>query len=162
MVEDEEALRKVARRTLDAAGYTVLTAANGDEALLTCAQHAGDIHLLLTDVVMPRMSGRTLARSCPKTRPTLKVLYMSGYTDDAIVQSRAGGAGGVLESVPRLLPKPFTIESLLTAVRAALRGSNAAGGPGPGSGSRRGGRNSLRPQRLFGFRCRFGHNPRPL
>ena len=63
VVEDEEALRKVARRTLEAAGYTVLTAANGEEALLTCAQHAGDIHLLLTDVVMPRMSGRALAKS---------------------------------------------------------------------------------------------------
>ena len=64
VVEDEEALRKLAKRSLEAAGYTVLTAADGDEALLvTCAQHAGDIHLLLTDVVMPRMSGRALAKS---------------------------------------------------------------------------------------------------
>ena len=85
VVEDEPALCEVARRTLDAAGYRVLTAASGDEALLIFAEHVGDIHLLLTDVVMPRMSGRALAQELTKRRPTLKVLYMSGYTDDAIV-----------------------------------------------------------------------------
>ena len=93
VVEDEEALRKVARRTLDAAGYTVLTAADGDEALLICAQHAGEIHLLLTDVVMPRMSGRVLAQELSKARPALKVLYMSGYTDNAIVHHGVLDAG---------------------------------------------------------------------
>ena len=114
VVEDEEALRKVAKRTLDAAGYTVLTAADGDEALLTCARHAGDIHLLLTDVVMPRMSGRALAQELSKTRPTLKVLYMSGYTDDAIVHH------GVLDAGTHFLGKPFTAADLTRKVREVL------------------------------------------
>ncbi len=70
-----------------AAGYTVLTAAAGDEALGVSARHLGEIHLLFTDVVMPRMSGRVLAQELAKTRPQVKVLFTSGYTDDAIVQT---------------------------------------------------------------------------
>ncbi|MFH1834461.1 MAG: ATP-binding protein, partial [bacterium] len=93
VVEDEEALRKVAKRSLEAAGYKVLIAADGDDALLKGTQHAGDIHLLLTDVVMPRMSGRVLAQELSKTRPTLKVVYMSGYTDNAIVHHGVLDAG---------------------------------------------------------------------
>jgi CheY-like chemotaxis protein len=114
VVEDEEALRKVAGRALDAAGYTVLTAADGDEALLASAQHAGDIHLLLTDVVMPRMGGRVLAERLRKMRPTLKVLCMSGYTDDAIVHH------GVLDAGTHFLAKPFTAADLTRKVREAL------------------------------------------
>jgi signal transduction histidine kinase/CheY-like chemotaxis protein len=114
LVEDEEALRKVARRALDAAGYTVLSAADGDEALLICAQHVGDIHLLLTDVVMPRMSGRALAQELSKTRPTLKVLYMSGYTDNAIVHH------GVLDAGTHFLGKPFTAADVTRKVREVL------------------------------------------
>jgi len=114
VVEDEEGLRKVARRTLEAAGYTVLTAADGDEALLTSAQHAGDIHLLLTDVVMPRMSGRVLAERLTKTRPTLKVLYMSGYTGNAIIHH------GVLDAGTHFLAKPFSADDLTRKVREAL------------------------------------------
>jgi len=114
VVEDEEALRKVARRTLDAAGYTVLTAADGDDALLTSAQHVGAIHLLLTDVVMPRMSGRALAQELAKTRPTLKVLYMSGYTDNAIVHH------GVLDTGTHFLGKPFTAADVMHKVREVL------------------------------------------
>jgi two-component system cell cycle sensor histidine kinase/response regulator CckA len=114
VVEDEEALGKVARRTLDAAGYKVLTAADGDEALLQSAQHAGDIHLLLTDVVMPRMSGRALAQELSKTRPALKVLYMSGYTDNAIVHH------GVLDRGTHFLGKPFTGADLTRKVREVL------------------------------------------
>ena len=116
VVEDEEAVRRVTSRTLAAAGYTVLTAADGDDALLTCAQHGGDIHLLLTDVVMPRMSGRTLAQELSKTRPTLEVLYMSGYTDDAIVHH------GVLDAGTNLLGKPFTATDLTRKVRKVLDG----------------------------------------
>jgi CheY-like chemotaxis protein len=116
VAEDEESLRKVARRTLDAAGYTVLTAADGDEALLTSAQHAGDIHLLLTDVVMPRMSGRTLAQELSKTRPALKILYMSGYTDNSIVHH------GVLDAGTHFLGKPFTAADLARKVREVLDG----------------------------------------
>ena len=117
VVEDELALRKVATRILDAAGYTVLTAADGDEALLTCAQHAGDIHLLLTDMVMPRMSGSLLAQQLFKTLPTLKVLYMSGYTYNAI------GHHGVLDAGTHFIAKPFTATDLTRKVRAVLDGN---------------------------------------
>ena len=116
VVEDEEALRKVARRTLEAAGYTVLVAANGEDALLTSAQHEGDIHLLLTDVVMPQMGGRVLAEKLVKSRPALKVLYMSGYTDNAIVHH------GVLDAGTQFLAKPFTAGSLAQKVQEVLAG----------------------------------------
>jgi len=116
LVEDEAALSKVAKRNLDSAGYTVLAAADGDEALRLCAQHMGDIHLLLTDVVMPRISGRTLALELTKTRPTLKVLYMSGYTGNAI------GHHGVLDAGTHFIAKPFTAANLARKVREVLDG----------------------------------------
>ena len=94
----------------------MLTAAGGDEALLISAQHAGGIHLLLTDVVMPRMNGRILAQELSKTRPTLKVLYTSGYTDDAIVHH------GVLEAGTHFLAKPFAAADLTSKVREVLDG----------------------------------------
>jgi PAS domain S-box-containing protein len=114
VVEDEEALRKVARRSLEAAGYQVLTAADGDEALLESAQHAGEVHLLLTDVVMPRMSGRAVAQAILMTRPTVKVLYMSGYTENAISHH------GALDAGTHFLAKPFTSTALKEKVRAVL------------------------------------------
>ena len=114
VVEDEEALRKVARRFLEAAGYTVLTAAAGDEALLISAQHAGTIHLLLTDVVMPRMSGKALAQAFLKTRPMAKVLYMSGYADNAFVHH------GAVDEGTYFLSKPFTATDITQKVRAVL------------------------------------------
>jgi CheY-like chemotaxis protein len=120
VVEDEEALRRVALRTLDAAGYKVLTAADGNEALLRSAQHAGDIQLLLTDVVMPRMSGRVLAQELSKKRPSIKVLYMSGYTDNAIVHH------GVLDAGTQFLGKPFTAADLTRKVREVLDGGIAS------------------------------------
>jgi two-component system cell cycle sensor histidine kinase/response regulator CckA len=113
-VEDEEALRRIVKRILETAGYTVLTAEDGEDALLTAARHVGPIHLLLTDVVMPRMSGRALAQALCATRPTLEVLYMSGYTNDAIVQR------GVLEPGTNFLGKPFTTAALAQRVRAVL------------------------------------------
>ena len=114
VAEDDLALNEIARRALEAAGYTVLTAANGQTALRTSAQHAGDIHLLLTDVVMPRMSGRVLAQELAKTRPYLKVIFMSGYTDDAIVHH------GVLDAGTHFLVKPFTKADLTRKVREVL------------------------------------------
>ncbi len=114
VVEDEDALRKVARRALEGAGYRVLAAEDGDEALLVCARYAGNIHLLLTDVVMPRMSGRALAEALCKTRPTLKVIYMSGFTDDAMVHH------GVLEAGTHFLAKPFTSNDVTRKVREVL------------------------------------------
>jgi PAS domain S-box-containing protein len=114
LVDDEEALRKVGKRTLETAGYTVLTAANGDDALLVAAGYRGNIHLLVTDVVMPQMSGSTLVQELTKAGRKLGVLYMSGYTDDAIVHH------GVLESGAHLLSKPFTAVDLARKVREVL------------------------------------------
>jgi PAS domain S-box-containing protein len=114
VVDDEEALRKVATRSLEAAGYTVLTAAAGDEALLISAQHAGIIHLLLTDVVMPRMSGQTLAQALLKTRPMAKVLYMSGYADNAFIHH------GVVDEGTHFIGKPFTATDITRKIRGVL------------------------------------------
>jgi CheY-like chemotaxis protein len=114
VVEDEAALLKVARRTLESAGYFVLSAANGSEALLSFAHYVGTIHLLLTDVIMPRMGGRDLAEQLARTQPDLKVLYMSGYTDDAIVHH------GVLDADTAFIGKPFTAVQLTRKVREVL------------------------------------------
>ena len=114
LVEDEEALRKVAKRSLEAVGYAVLTASAGDEALLISEQHAGTIHLLLTDVVMPRMSGKALAQALLKRRPMTKVLYMSGYADNAFVHH------GVVDEGTYFLSKPFTATDITQKVRAVL------------------------------------------
>jgi len=114
IVEDEKAVRKLTRRILSSAGYTVLSAANGGEALLECERHAGKIHLVLTDVVMPRMSGKELSARLTKVYPDLKVLFMSGYTDDAIVHH------GILDEGTHFLAKPFTSPELLKKIRIVL------------------------------------------
>jgi PAS domain S-box-containing protein len=114
VVEDDECLRRIAKRTFESAGYRVLTAAQGEEALLLFAEHHGNVDLLLTDVVMPRMSGSELAQRLVKSRPSLKVLYMSGYTDDAII------AQGVLAAGANFLAKPFTAQDLMRKVREVL------------------------------------------
>ncbi len=112
VVEDEGALRRVARRILGAAGYTVLTASGGAEAISLCAQH--DVDLLLTDMVMPSMSGTELAQKLADTRPSLRVLYTSGYSDEGLVNQ------GVLEPGVHFLPKPFTAADLVRKVREVL------------------------------------------
>jgi len=116
LTEDEDAVRNLTRRILRNAGYTVLTAANGGEALLIGAQHSGAIHLLLTDVIMPRMSGKTLAQELLKTRPTLKILYMSGYTDNIM------DAQGPIEESTHFIGKPFDMIDLTRKVRQILDG----------------------------------------
>ena len=120
LVEDEEELRKVARRSLEAAGYTVLSAADGEEALRVSAGRAGVIDLLLTDVVMPRMGGKALVQQLTKERPAIAVLYMSGYTDEAI------GHRGSLAAGEQLLGKPFTGTGLTRKVREVLDGGVVA------------------------------------
>jgi len=114
VVEDEDALREVARRILESAGYCVVTARDGEEAIALCVRHSLVIHLLLTDVVMPRMSGKVLAERLAKVRPSLPVIYMSGYTDDAIVHH------GALDIETHFVGKPFTVEVLTSKVREVL------------------------------------------
>jgi len=114
LVEDEHSLRALVRGLLEGVGYTVLEAHDGENALLSSGDYDGRIHLLLTDVVMPRMSGPDLALQLTASRRDMKVLYMSGYADDAIVRH------GVLASNAAYLQKPFTPETLARKVREVL------------------------------------------
>jgi CheY-like chemotaxis protein len=114
LVEDEDAVRSLAGKVLRALGYSVLEAALGKEAMEIAATHPSAIDLLLTDVVMPGYSGAELARQLVESRPSLKVLYMSGYTDEAIIHH------GVLAANIAYLQKPFTPSVLATKVREVL------------------------------------------
>jgi len=114
LVEDESSLRRLARQYLENQGYTVLEASDGAAAIEVSNAHSGPIHLLLTDVIMPGMNGRELAHRLSALRPETKVLYMSGYTENAIVHS------GTLEEGITLLQKPFTLPTLKAKVREKL------------------------------------------
>jgi two-component system cell cycle sensor histidine kinase/response regulator CckA len=114
LVENSEPLRALAREFLKSSGYAVLEAENGKEALRIANAFSAPIHLLLTDVIMPGIGGKQLADQLTSLRPATKVLYMSGYSDDAIVQS------GMLWTELIFLEKPFTRDILLRKVRGVL------------------------------------------
>jgi two-component system cell cycle sensor histidine kinase/response regulator CckA len=119
LVEDEASLRELIGELLEANGYKVLAAADPTKAIETAERHQGVIHLLLTDVLMPGMNGWELALRVKERRPDIRVLYMSGHTEDSI------GDRGVFEAGALLITKPFTQESLARKLREAL-------GPRPG------------------------------
>jgi DNA-binding response OmpR family regulator len=114
LVEDETPLRRVVRLILEQASYRVIDAASGEEALERCAAHAGPVHLVLSDVVMPGMDGPELVRRLSRERSGLRVLYMSGYADDRLA------GHNVVECGLEYLEKPFTPEALTAKVRAVL------------------------------------------
>lgn len=126
LAEDDSRVRLIAQRALEAAGYTVLVAGHGGEALDVASHSSGRIHLLITDVIMPEMGGRQLAERLTVIRPDIKVLFMSGYSDDAVLRQ------GVERDEIAFLAKPFSLEDLTGKVRELLdqeRGQSLASGP---------------------------------
>lgn len=114
LVEDEESVRQLVRDTLVAKGYQVIEGENGESGVAAALRHKGKIDLVITDVVMPGMGGREMVKQLAKNRPGAKVLYLSGYTEDAIVSD------GSIESGTAFLQKPFTLQSLSRKVREVL------------------------------------------
>jgi two-component system cell cycle sensor histidine kinase/response regulator CckA len=114
LVDDQAQVRRIAREVLTRHGYTVLEASGGSEALDLIGGYADPVQLLLTDIVMPRMSGRELARELVERRPTIRILYMSGYTDGTL------GDDGVLAPGVAFIQKPYTPKDLLQKVRHVL------------------------------------------
>ena len=114
VAEDEDVVRELACQVLRVYGYNVLEAPHGGSAILKCEQYKDDIHLILSDIVMPEMSGPELVTRLKLYYPEMKVLYMSGYTDDAIVRY------GILEDNIQFIQKPFSPVSLLKKIRTVL------------------------------------------
>jgi CheY-like chemotaxis protein len=117
LVEDEDVVRQLVRDVLGRAGYTVMECRNGAEAEFMASNFGGTIHLLITDVVMPGRSGRELAKALRVSRPQIPVLFMSGYTDNAIAHH------GVIDADVEFLEKPFTPDQLLHRVRSIIDGA---------------------------------------
>ena len=116
VVEDEEMARTVVKHSLEASGYWVLEAENGEQALAVASSHANRIHLLLTDVIMPRMNGRELHEALSRERSDMAVLFMSGYTDNVIAHH------GILDREVNFIQKPFSAAALAGKVREILDG----------------------------------------
>jgi CheY-like chemotaxis protein len=114
LVEDQDGIRDLVREFLQRKGYTVLQATDGDHALRIADQHKDPIHLLVTDIVMPNVGGRELARRLSPARPNMKVLFMSGYPDHASVSGEVGGEHAAV------LQKPFMLDTLARKVRGLL------------------------------------------
>ena len=121
MLEDEARVRKLICDVLAGRGYHVLEAVRGEEAIRIAGEHKGRIHLLLADVVMPEMSGPQALRQIRARHPNMKVLFMSGYTDEAMVHH------GILDSGAPFLQKPFLPETLARKVREVLASQASAG-----------------------------------
>ena len=119
LAEDDQVVRDLVRQVLQTTGYTVLEAANGERALQLSGAHPGPIHLLLTDVVLPGLSGPEVAAQLASTRPAMQVIYMSGYAQETIKRY------GLAEKHRLFLQKPFTPTTLLARVREALDASKA-------------------------------------
>jgi CheY-like chemotaxis protein len=117
LVEDESVVRSLGRTILEMHGYTILEAADPNEAIRLCQSYEGRIDALLTDIVMPHMNGKQLSEVLLPTRPEMKVLFMSGYTDDAVVRK------GILEPGVDFIQKPFTPSTLAAKIRGALDGA---------------------------------------
>ncbi|HZU45353.1 MAG TPA: response regulator, partial [Terriglobales bacterium] len=114
LVEDEESVRELVRETLKKNGYTVLEASSGEDALRVAREYGSTIHLMISDVVMPGIGGRELAREIAGSHPQLKMLFVSGYTEDAIQHH------GILDEGAVFLQKPFTLDALARKVRGML------------------------------------------
>ncbi|MCK6440896.1 MAG: response regulator, partial [Planctomycetes bacterium] len=114
LVEDEEGVRKLVSRTLRKKGYTVLEATNGEDALVVAGKHDSTIQLVLSDVVMPKMSGPDLAQKFHETRPATKFVFMSGYTEHAIIRH------GMIDGGIAFLNKPCPPDELLKKIREVL------------------------------------------
>jgi CheY-like chemotaxis protein len=114
VAEDEEMLRELVRAVLEKQGYQVMTAPDGSAALTLCTSHIGPIHLLISDIIMPELGGGELASRLVKLRPEMKVIYMSGYTDETIAHH------GIVDPGVAFLQKPFTPHDLLRKVREVL------------------------------------------
>lgn len=120
VVEDEVQVRTLESGLLEASGYHVLAASHGGEAMQICREYPGTIHLLVTDLILPQLNGRELARQAVSTRPSMKVLYVSGYPDETLVTA------GVARSQVPFLQKPFASDVLLRSVRKVLDGTDAS------------------------------------
>jgi two-component system cell cycle sensor histidine kinase/response regulator CckA len=118
LVEDEPFVRDVTQEVLETCGYTVLSASNADQGIRTFERHHGPVHLLITDVVMPGMNGREFANRLLQRCPDLKTIFISGYSDNAVLREGAGTAG--------YLQKPFTMEALTRKVRELINDRSRA------------------------------------